>query len=315
MIKWLVLSIFIFSTLYIHYRGKKKLNFGRQFLDHSTILAPINIWMYLFSKVPNQPYIDTNHFEDIKVLDDHWEMIRDEALALSKQGEIKASSTYNDAGFNSFFKTGWKRFYLKWYDSNHPSASELCPKTTALLKTLPSIKAAMFTELPSGSRLVRHRDPYAGSLRYHLGLITPNDDACFIDVDGEKYSWRDGKSVIFDETFLHYAENSTDKNRIILFCDVERPLCNRIIEKFNRWFSKNVMTAASSPNQDGDTTGRINKAFIYIYQIRIQAKKLKTSNRTLYYVFKWAIYGSILYFIFIAPYLHPYLANFMILTL
>ena len=42
----------------------------------------------------------------------------------------------------------------------------------------------MFAELPPGSRLVRHRDPYAGSLRYHLGLLTPNDPGCFIEVDG-----------------------------------------------------------------------------------------------------------------------------------
>lgn len=84
--------------------------------------------MYIFSKVPNQPYIDTQHFKDLKVLDENWEMIRDEAKALYDQGGIKASSTYNDLGFNSFFKTGWKRFYLKWYESSHPSAAELCPK-------------------------------------------------------------------------------------------------------------------------------------------------------------------------------------------
>ena len=193
MLKWIILAIFIASALYIQQRGKVRHSFYRQFFDHSTILAPINYLMYLFSKVPNQPYIDTQYFQDLKVLDDNWEMIRDEAKALYEQGGIKASSSYDDLGFNSFFKTGWKRFYLKWYDSAHPSAAELCPKTTALLKTLPSIKAAMFTELAPDSRLVRHRDPYAGSLRYHLGLMTPNDDRCFIDVDGERYSWRDGE--------------------------------------------------------------------------------------------------------------------------
>jgi beta-hydroxylase len=78
--------------------------------------------------VPNQPYIDTQHFKDLKVLDENWEMIRDEAKALYAQGGIKASSTYNDLGFNSFFKTGWKRFYLKWYDSAHPSAAEFVQK-------------------------------------------------------------------------------------------------------------------------------------------------------------------------------------------
>ncbi|MGK3430104.1 hypothetical protein ACSLO7_30610, partial [Klebsiella pneumoniae] len=47
------------------------------------------------------------------------------AVPLSQQLEqIKAADKYNDAGFNSFFKTGWKRFYLKWYEDAHPSASQ-----------------------------------------------------------------------------------------------------------------------------------------------------------------------------------------------
>ena len=56
----------------------------------------------------------------------------------------------------------------------------LCPQTTELLRSLPSVKAAMFAELPDGSRLPRHRDPYAGSLRYHLGLITPTMTAALL---------------------------------------------------------------------------------------------------------------------------------------
>ncbi len=79
----------------------------------------------------------------------------------------------------------------------------------------------MFAMLPPGSTLTLHRDPYAGSLRYHLGLDTPNDDGCTIVVDGERYSWRDGEDVVFDETYLHWAENTTQKDRIILFCDIE----------------------------------------------------------------------------------------------
>ncbi|WP_419146018.1 aspartyl/asparaginyl beta-hydroxylase domain-containing protein, partial [Escherichia coli] len=35
---------------------------------------------------------------------------------------------------------------------------------------------------------------------------------------------RDGESVVFDETYVHEAYNHPDQNRIILFCDVERPL-------------------------------------------------------------------------------------------
>ena len=43
----------------------------------------------------------------------------------------------------------------------------------------------MFAVLPPGGKLGAHRDPFAGSLRYHLGLVTPNSDKCRILVDGQ----------------------------------------------------------------------------------------------------------------------------------
>lgn len=89
----------------------------------------------------------------------------------------------------------------------------------------------MFAELPPGAYLGKHRDPYAGSVRYHLGLSTPNDDRCFIEVDRQRHSWRDGEAVIFDETYVHWAENKTEQTRIILFCDIERPMKWRWAER------------------------------------------------------------------------------------
>jgi len=297
--KWFILALFIVSTCYIHYRGKIRLRFFRQLSDHSTFLAPLNVLMYLFSKVPSQPYLETRDFPELRVLQDHWEEIREEAQQLYQLGQIKASDQYNDVGFNSFFRTGWKRFYLKWYEDSHPSAAQLCPKTTELLRSIGTVKAAMFAELPPGSRLVQHRDPYAGSLRYHLGLITPNDPGCYISVDGQSYHWRDGEAVMFDETYLHYAQNTTQQNRIILFCDVERPLTARWVAAVNRWFARNVMTAASSPNETGDRTGGLNRAFRYIYQIRLVGKRLKAYNRSLYYLVKWAMFGGLFALIFL----------------
>ena len=74
------------------------------------------------------------------------------------------------------------------------------------------------------------------------------------------------------------------------------------MEKFNHWFGKSVMTAASSPNEAGDQTGGLNKAFGYIYQIRIKAKALKAKNRQLYYFLKWFIMLALFFLIFIRPY-------------
>ncbi|UXD24507.1 Fe(2+)/alpha-ketoglutarate-dependent dioxygenase LpxO [Yersinia enterocolitica] len=256
--------------------------------------------MYLFSRVPGTPYLKQDLFPELGVLRDNWLKIREEGKALMEVQQIKASDKYNDAGFNSFFKTGWKRFYLKWYEDSHPSAMTLCPHTTTLLKGLPSVKAAMFAELPDGSRLPRHRDPYAGSLRYHLGLITPNDDRCFIDVDGTTYSWRDGEGVLFDETYIHYAENQSGQDRLILFCDIERPMRYRWAQWVNHWLGRNLMSAATAPNEEGDRTGGVNRAFKYIYAVRKVGKRLKAWNRRIYYLIKWLLFGGIAALIFYA---------------
>ncbi|MCE4061684.1 lipid A hydroxylase LpxO [Pandoraea sputorum] len=295
--KWIVLAIIAACAVYVHFRGKVRHKFFRQLSDHSTFLSPLNVFMYTFSRVPTTPYLKSDNFPELEPLRQNWEAIRAEAMSLLDESRIKASDKYNDVGFNSFFKSGWKRFYLKWYDESHPSANALCPVTTDLVRKIPTIKAAMFAELPHGSRLVRHRDPYAGSLRYHLGLVTPNDDRCYIDVDGQSYSWRDGEGVMFDETYIHYAENQSGQNRIILFCDIERPMKYRWAQAVNRWFGRHLVGAAASPNDAGDRTGGLNKVFKYIYSIRIVGKRLKAWNRSVYYAVKWALFGGILLWI------------------
>ncbi len=287
-----IIIIFILSVLYAHLRGKEKLKLSRQLFDHSTFLGPVNMFMTGFSRLPSQPFFDVKSFPELQPLQDNWEMIRDEAVLL--QNQIKAAEKNNDAGFNTFFKRGWKRFYLKWYQQSHPSAEQLCPKTVALLEKIPSVKAAMFAELPSGSYLGKHRDPYAGSIRYHLGLQTPNSDACFIEVDQERYSWRDGEVTLFDETYVHWAENKSDETRIILFCDIERPMKWKWAQTFNSWFGRNVMSAASSPNDENDHTGFINKIFKYGYAIHAKGREIKAQNRKLYYFYKWLMYAVIL---------------------
>jgi len=297
-IKFIILYIFILSTLFIHYRGKVRFKFLRQLTDHSTFMAPINAFIYLFSAVPNTRYLDNKYFPELKVLQDNWKIVREEAQQLLAQQEIKASDKYDDTGFNSFFRTGWKRFYIKWYQGAIPSAEKLCPKTSALINSIPSINGAMFAFLPKGARLGKHRDPYAGSLRFHLGIITPNSDDCFISVDGEHYSWRDGEYVLFDETYIHSAENKSELDRLVLFCDVARPMRNGIATAINNFFNKTLMVAGAAKNMEGDYVGFFNRIFKYVFQIRIYSKRLKKKNRKLYRACKYAVVAALVYLIF-----------------
>ena len=294
-----ILATFIAAGVFTHLSGRVRHTIGRQLTDHSTFMAPYNALMYLFSAVPARPFIELKHFPELDTLQQNWETIRDEGLRLFDEGYIRSASKYNDLGFNSFFKSGWKRFYLKWYDDFLPSARDLCPKTTALLSSVPSIHAAMFALLPPGARLPSHRDPFAGSLRYHLGLRTPNSEKCHIFVDGELYYWKDGEAVMFDETYIHRAENQTDVQRLILFCDVERPLSNPIVRAINHWIGQPFARAAATQNLPGEKVGVLNRLFEYAYQLRLLAKRLKAWNRTVYYTLKWLLLGGLVYAIFL----------------
>ena len=296
--KFIVLYLFIASAVYIHYRGRVRHGFLRQLTDHSSLMAPYNALMYLFSAVPNRPYVEVDRFPELSPLRAEWQTIRDEALSLFDEGHIRAAATYNDLGFNSFFKTGWKRFYVKWYDEPLPSAKALCPKTVALVQSIPTVNAAMFALLPPGSKLGAHRDPFAGSLRYHLGLVTPNSDTCRIVVDGEPYFWRDGEPVMFDETFIHTAENRSDVTRIILFCDVERPLRFAPMRWLNHVMEMTVIRASQTENAPGDHVGVLNHVFNGAYRVRRIGKWIKKKSRFAHYTLKWLLLGGLLYLIF-----------------
>ena len=73
---------------------------------------------------------------------------------------------------------------------------------------------------------------------------------------------------MFDETYIHSARNETQGNRIILFCDVERPLYTAPARAFNRFVARNLIAAGASPNQEGDRTGGFNRLFKYFYVLR-----------------------------------------------
>jgi beta-hydroxylase len=201
------------------------------------------------------------------------------------QRRIRPPTGDNDIGFHTFFRRGWKRFYLKWYGSALPSAQALCPQSVALLEKVGAVHGAMFALLPPGARLGPHRDPFAGSLRYHLGLSTPNSDDCWIKVDGESRSWRDGEALVFDETFVHEALNATDTPRLILFCDVERPLAG-VMAPVNRWVMRRVMAASATQNVEGEPIGAINRLYARISGIVRAGRELKARNRLLYYSIK-----------------------------
>ncbi len=290
----LIFSLASMSYVFL-YRGKIRYAGLSEYLRKGwPIFTPFNCVLYMFTQKRAQaPIMDSDDFPELKVITENWEVIREEALALKEHGffeqaKAEGTSAHYDLGFRTFYKYGWSKFYLTWYGGHtHNSALKHCPKTIKLLKKCKSVNGSMFTLLPPGSKLTRHLDPSACSLRYHLGLQTPNSDDCFINIDGTPYSWRDGETLIFDETYLHYVRNNSDDSRLILMCDVNRP--TNFLGSFFNFFYKFLLRFTVVPNMDGDKRGLVNTIFSNLSPVLKKSKKLKETNRPLYLVLKYTV--------------------------
>ena len=97
--QFLLLWAFIGSALAVHFRGKVRLGFWRQVSDHSTIMAPYNVLMYMFSAVPNRPILQVGMVPELSVLRDNWQTIREEALHLFALGPDQGRRQVQRLGF------------------------------------------------------------------------------------------------------------------------------------------------------------------------------------------------------------------------
>jgi len=196
------------------------------------------------SLVGNNTFYNPNIIPESLILTKNWKIIRDEVLIHYKNFK----TITNDLFFENLVKkeSDWNKLYIKFYsDEIDPLAKKLCPKTCQIIETIPNLKLAFISVLAPNAKIIPHRGIYKGVLRFHLGLYTPNSKNCFISVNDQIYSWKDGEGIIFDDTFEHYVENNTNQPRIILFCDFNRPLTKKgkiinsfVVSNFNKFVSR-----------------------------------------------------------------------------
>ncbi|MGB5398274.1 MAG: aspartyl/asparaginyl beta-hydroxylase domain-containing protein [Gammaproteobacteria bacterium] len=283
--------------IFIRSRNKVRFSLARQLSDFSTFMVPFNVPAYLLSKVPLTHFIEPGYFPELKIIEDNWQLIRDEALALYEKGLIAKK---DDLQASSFYKDNrWTSFYLKVYDNDIPSAKQLAPKTMELIDQVPSMNIALFACLNPGKKINNHHDPFAYTLRYSLGLSTPNSAVSGLVVNGEDYTWADGESIIFDETYMHSAYNDSDRPRIILMTDIDRPLKFKLLQKLYFGFGRFFNGLFAIDNIDASKSGIGNKFGHYLNRYKAFMKRFKHWNKPLYVTFKIVVLAAILAYIFI----------------
>ena len=172
---------------------------------------------------------NVDEFSSHKIIQERWRDIQSEAMQLYAKKDKLLNMT--DIGTMGNFtgidaeKGQWKVFVLKWYDKPLENALQKCPITSDVISKCPDVHAAMFSILEPGKYIPPHKGPSTACLRYHLGLKIPKDSKnCYIDVNHERFHWKEGEAFIFDDTYIHSVFNDTDEPRIILFIDIERTL-------------------------------------------------------------------------------------------
>ncbi len=146
----------------------------------------------------------------------------------------------------------WKTFVFMGYGLRSERNLARCPATARALQDIPGLRTAFFSILEAGKRIPLHTGPYNGVLRLHLGLVVPEPpERCWIEVGGERYSWREGRAVVFDDLYPHEVHNDTDGLRAVLFVDFERP-CRAPV----KWLNRLVLMAA--PFTDEIRRGKAN---------------------------------------------------------
>lgn len=178
------------------------------------------------SKVENTPFFDSHLFEWAETLEDNWKIIREELDGILKHLEQIPNFQQISEDQQSITRDDkWKTYFLYGFGFKAEKNCERCPETTRLIENIPGMKTAFFSILAPGKHIPEHRGLYKGFIRYHLGVkISKPVTQCGIKVDGKLAHWQEGKSMFFDDTYLHEAWNNSDELRVVLFMDILRPL-------------------------------------------------------------------------------------------
>lgn len=179
-----------------------------------------------YSKVGDSVLFDPALFPWSKKLEDHWQIIRQELdQVLESVDQLPNYQDISERQSTIANDDRWKTYFFYAFGYKAQKNCARCPQTTQLLEEIPGLKAAFFSILAPGKHIPEHRGKHKGLIRYHLALKVPQDKtACRIKIDNNICFWEEGKSLIFDDTFLHEVWNNTSEYRVVLFLDIARPL-------------------------------------------------------------------------------------------
>jgi ornithine lipid ester-linked acyl 2-hydroxylase len=179
-----------------------------------------------YSLVGDSVFFTEAQFPWSQALEENWQIIRQELdQVLAYAPELPNFQDIMPRQQRISQDEGWKTYFFHAFGFTAAKNCQQCPQTWELLKQIPGMQVAFFSILAPGKHIPEHNGKHKGVIRYHLALRVPEpQENCWIQVDGQRRHWEEGKSLIFDDTFMHQVRNDTDGYRVVLFLDIARPL-------------------------------------------------------------------------------------------
>ena len=182
------------------------------------------------------------HFPESVLLEKDWALFRDEFQHVVDGQSLPKFHQVDKLNNKISFDSGpaWRTVILKAYDGWFRDNCNLFPITYNLLRNRENISTVMYSVLEPGTQIPPHTGKLKGVFRYHLALHVPKENDCFIMINDEKYFWREGEGVLFDDTFIHTVSNNTSDYRVVLFLDIKKA-SNAFINSVNNFLLRLIV--------------------------------------------------------------------------
>jgi len=182
--------------------------------------------------LPTAPYFERDLFAWIETFEASTAAIQQELHALlpsaAGRERVFTSDELEQANLRG---TGmpptWNGYYFYRHGERRDDNCASCPATARALDALPLSRVrehgpeVLFSVFTAGTHLLPHRGVTNTRVVGHLPLIVPRD--CALRVGGELHEWREGRTVVFDDTYEHEAWNRSDSLRVVLIFDLWNP--------------------------------------------------------------------------------------------
>lgn len=174
---------------------------------------PLQRPRYFFPELSAKPVHAAADFPWTARLEEAYPIIKEEMLAARDKARRHQQNLVDQGSWNVlYFYSSGRRV-----DEGH----ELCPRTSAILESIPGIGKAgqvYFSIHSAGTHVTPHCGTTNTRLRCHLGLVVP--EGCRIRVGSEICQWQEGKCLVFDDSFEHEVWHDGDRDRVVLILDV-----------------------------------------------------------------------------------------------